>query len=56
MMSSMRGGFRSAVGSVTGKKSAAPTSPARHLLTNLLTIGLLVAAVVFVLRRLGYLR
>jgi hypothetical protein len=57
MMSSMRGGFRSAVGRVTGsKKDTAPPSPTRHLLMNVLTIGLLVVAVVFALRRFGVLR
>jgi hypothetical protein len=56
MMTSMRGGFRSAVKGVTGQgKGGRPPSPARHLLMNLLTLGLAIAAAVLLLRRFGVL-
>jgi hypothetical protein len=55
-MSSMRGGFKSAVKGATGEKSGPPPSPTRHLLMNLLTIGLLIAAAVLLLRKFGVLK
>jgi hypothetical protein len=56
MMSSMRGGFRSAVKGVTGSGKESPSgSPTRRLLSNLLTVALVVAAVVLLLRRFGVL-
>jgi hypothetical protein len=56
MMSSMRGGFRSAVKSVSGGKNASPSSPTRQFLMNLLTIALVIAAGILLLRRFGVLR
>jgi hypothetical protein len=56
MMTSMRGGFRSAVKGVTsGGKSAAVGSPTKRFLVNLLTIALAIVAVVLLLRRFGVL-
>jgi len=52
MMTSMRGGFRSAVKGATGggnKTSAA--SPTKRFVSNLVTIALVIAAVVLLLRR-----
>ena len=61
MMSSMRGGFRSAVRGVTGggqgrAGAGAPASPTKRFLSNLLTIALVVVAAYFLLRRFGVLR
>jgi hypothetical protein len=57
MMSSMRGGFRSAVKGVTGGgKGGTTASPTRRFLWNLVTIALVVAAAVLLLRRFGVLR
>jgi hypothetical protein len=59
MMSSMRGGFRSAVRGATGSggdKSATKTSPTKRFLWNLLNIALVVTAAVLLLRRFGVLR
>jgi hypothetical protein len=55
MMTSMRGGFRSAVKGVTGDKPGASGSPGRRFLTNLITIALLITAAVLLLRRFGVL-
>jgi len=58
MMSSMRGGFRSAVRGVTGAgqgKAGAPGSPTKRFLTNLLTIALALFAAYMLLRRFGVL-
>jgi hypothetical protein len=56
MMTSMRGGFRSAVKGVTGSgKSTAAASPTKRFVTNILTIALVIAAVVLLLRRFGLL-
>jgi hypothetical protein len=57
MMTSMRGGFRSAVKGVTssGGKTAADGSPTKRFLWNLVTIALAIAAVVLLLRRFGVL-
>jgi hypothetical protein len=45
MMSSMRGGFKTAVKGVTGTgKGSATTSPTKKLLSNLLTIALVILA------------
>ena len=55
-MTSMRGGFRSAVKGVTGGGKDAPAaSPTKRLLSNLLTIALVIAAAVLLLRRFGVL-
>jgi hypothetical protein len=61
-MSSMRGGFRSAVRGVTGSGggqgsagTGAPPSPTKRLLSNLLTIALVIAAAYLLLRRFGVL-
>ena len=56
VMSSMRGGFRSAVGKVSGGGGGGATSsPTRKLVTNVLTIAFVVAAVILLLRRFGVL-
>ena len=55
-MGSMRGGFRSAVKGVTGQSSGGQTTPTRRFLSNLLTIALVVAVAVLLLRRFGVLR
>ena len=51
----LRGGFRSTVHSATGTGKAKPTTPARRMVTNLITIALLVVAAVLLLRRFGVL-
>jgi hypothetical protein len=59
MMSSMRGGFRSAVKGVTGQggdKGKAPSSPTKRFLSNLLTIALVIAVLVMLGKRFGFLR
>jgi hypothetical protein len=58
MMSSMRGGFRSAVKGVTGqgKPGAAPAGATKRFLSNLLTIALVTFALVMLARRFGLLR
>jgi hypothetical protein len=57
MMSSMRGGFRSAVKGVTGgSKEGAPGSPTKKFLSNLLTIALVIFAAFMLARRFGWLR
>jgi hypothetical protein len=58
MMSSMRGGFKSAVRGATGgaAKPGATESPTRRFLWNLVTIALAVAAAVMLLKRFGVLR
>ena len=51
----MRGGFRSAAHTLTGSGQPRPVSPRRLLLTNVVTIVLLAAAVALLLRRFGVL-
>ena len=53
----LRGGFRSTVHSATGTGGgqAKPATPLRRTVTNLITIALLVAAAVLLLRRFGVL-
>jgi hypothetical protein len=56
MMTSMRGGFRSAVKGVTGgNKNAPAASSTKRFLSNLITLALVIAAVVLLLRRFGVL-
>jgi hypothetical protein len=55
-LSSLRGGFRATVQGATGTGEARPSSPAKRLLGNALTVILLAAAVVVLLRRFGVLR
>jgi hypothetical protein len=52
-LSSLRGGFKGAVRGVTGTGAAKPSSGGKRWLGNLLTIALLIAAVVLLLRRFG---
>lgn len=55
-MTSMRGGFRSAVkGATGGGKTARAANPTKRFLSNLLTIALVVTALVLLLRRFGVL-
>lgn len=54
-MSSLRGGFRSVARGVTGTGPARPTSPGRRVLSNLVTVVLLLVAVGLLLRRFGVL-
>jgi hypothetical protein len=54
-MSSLRGGFRSAARSVTGTGPARPTSLARRLASNVITVLLLLVATALLLRRFGVL-
>jgi hypothetical protein len=55
MMSSMRGGFKTAVKGVTGSgKGGAATSPTKKLLSNLLTIALVILAAYMLARRFGW--
>ena len=56
-LTSLRGGFRSTVHSVTGSgnKSSRPTSTSRRVLSNVITVALLLAAVALVHRRFGVL-
>jgi hypothetical protein len=51
MMTSMRGGFRSAVKGVSGGGKNAGASSTKRFLSNLVTIALVIAAVVLLLRR-----
>jgi hypothetical protein len=55
MMSSMRGGFRSAVHGAAGAGAPRQTSAGRRWLSNLVTAALIVAAAVVLLRRFGVL-
>ena len=56
-MSSMRGGFKSAVKGVTGSgKESAAGSPTKKLLSNLLTIALVIFAAFMLARRFGWLK
>jgi cell division protein FtsI/penicillin-binding protein 2 len=56
-MSSMRGGFKSAVKGATGAgKTGAAESPTKRFLWNLVTIALAIAAAVVLLKRFGVLR
>ena len=52
MLTSMRGGFKSAVKSASGG-GGAPSSPGKRWLWNLITVALLVAAAVLLIRRFG---
>ncbi len=54
-MSSLRGGFRSVAGRVTGARNSRPTSRAGRALGNAITVTLLVVATLFLLRRFGVL-
>jgi hypothetical protein len=57
MMTSMRGGFKSAVKGVTGSgKEGAPGSSTKKILSNLLTIALAVLAAYMLARRFGWLK
>ena len=53
-LSSLRGGFKSTVHSVTGSsRSSRPTSPLRRAVSNIITVALLVVAAALLLRRFG---
>jgi hypothetical protein len=54
-LGSLRGGFRGAVQGVTGtgEKQKRPMSPARRALGNAVTVTLIIAAAVLLLRRFG---
>ena len=57
-MTSMRGGFKSAVKGVTGgagKTAGPPVSPTKKFLSNLLTIALAIFAAYMLARRFGWL-
>jgi hypothetical protein len=54
-LTSLRGGFRSVAHGMAGKGPARPVSRGRRLLSNVVTVGLLLAAVVLLLRRFGVL-
>jgi hypothetical protein len=54
-MSSLRGGFRSVARGVTGTGPAQPTSRARRLTGNVITVLLLLVAVGLLLWRFGVL-
>lgn len=55
-MTSMRGGFKSAVKGVTGTGKEGPAaSPTKKLLSNVLTIALVIAAAWMLARRFGWL-
>jgi hypothetical protein len=56
MMTSMRGGFKSAVKGVAGSGKEASGSPTRKLLSNLLTIALVIFAAYMLARRFGWLK
>jgi hypothetical protein len=57
MMTSMRGGFKSAVKGVTGAgKEAKPVSPTKKFLSNLLTLALVIFAAYMLARRFGWLK
>jgi hypothetical protein len=57
MMSSMRGGFKSAVRGATGAgKPGAAQSPGKRFLWNLVTIAVVITAAVVLLKRFGVLR
>jgi hypothetical protein len=57
MMTSMRGGFKSAVKGVTGPgKGGTAASPTKKLLSNLLTIALVIFAAYMLARRFGWLK
>jgi hypothetical protein len=57
MMTSMRGGFKSAVKGVTGTgKDAKAVSPTKKLLSNLLTLALVIFAAYMLARRFGWLK
>jgi hypothetical protein len=52
-LGSLRGGFRGAVQGVTGSGEKRPMSPARRALGNAVTVTLIIAAAVLLLRRFG---
>jgi hypothetical protein len=52
-LTSLRGGFRSVAQRATGSGSARPTSRGGRLLSNLVTVVLLLVAVGLLLRRFG---
>jgi hypothetical protein len=52
-LSSLRGGFKSTVHSVTGSGKARPTSPLRRAVGNIITVALLLVAAALLLRRFG---
>ena len=52
-LGSLRGGFRGAVQGVTGTGEKRPVSPARRALGNAVTVTIIIAAVVLLLRRFG---
>jgi hypothetical protein len=55
MMTSMRGGFKTAVKGVTGSgKEATPGSPTKRLVSNLLTITVVILAAYILARRFGW--
>ena len=57
-MTSMRGGFKSAVKGVTGSggKEGAPVSPTKKFFSNVLTVALVVFAAWMLARRFGWLK
>jgi hypothetical protein len=55
-LSSLRGGFKSTVRGATGAGQGRPQTSTRRLLSNLLTIALVVAAAVLLARRFGVFR
>jgi hypothetical protein len=55
-LTSLRGRFRSTVQGVAGGGDKRPTSPARRILGNVLTIALLLATAWLLLRRFGVLQ
>lgn len=56
MLTSMRGGFRSAVRGATGQGDGAAKSSGRRWLSNAFTVALLVAAAIVLARRFGLFR
>jgi hypothetical protein len=54
-LTSLRGGFKSTVRGATGGERGSPTRT-RRLLSNLLTVALLVAAALLLARRFGVFR
>jgi hypothetical protein len=55
-MSAMRGRFQSLAHGVSGTGGARPSSRARRVTSNVITVGLLLVAVWLLLRRFGVLR
>jgi hypothetical protein len=56
LMTSMRGGFRKAVGADGARAGGQPARGGRRLLSTLATIALIVAAALLVARRFGLFR